>query len=139
MWKGRWYNARIRRLTEQTSQITRRSAFPMATTSPHEVTQLLVDWSNGNQAALDRLMPLGDRELQRLAHHYMRQEKPGHTLQTTALVNEAYLRLVDQKSTLEEPRALLCLVRAVDASHSCRSRAQAEVFQAGWRRAPGFF
>jgi len=71
--------------------------FPMAKPSPHEVTQLLVDWSNGDQAALDRLMPLVDQELHRLAHHYMRQEKPGHTLQTTALVNEAYLKLVDQR------------------------------------------
>src|SRR5205809_3805286 len=77
----------------------------MATTSPHEVTQLLVDWSNGNQAALDHLMPLVDRELHRLAHHYMRQEKPEHTLQTTALVNEAYLRLVDQKHVHWKNRA----------------------------------
>jgi len=69
----------------------------MATTSPHKVTELLLDWSKGNQAALDRLMPLVDRELHRLAHHYMRRENAGHTLQTTALVNEAYLRLVDQK------------------------------------------
>ena len=68
----------------------------MATRSPHEVTELLLDWSNGNQSALDRLMPLVDQELHRLAQHYMRQENPGHTLQTTALVNEAYLRLVDQ-------------------------------------------
>jgi RNA polymerase sigma-70 factor (ECF subfamily) len=68
----------------------------MVTTSPHVVTELLLDWSSGNQAALDRLMPLVDQELHRLAHHYMRQENPGHTLQTTALVNEAYLRLVDQ-------------------------------------------
>ena len=77
----------------------------MAIASPHEVTQLLVDWSNGNQAALDRLMPLVDRELHRLAHHYMRQEKPGHTLQTTALVNEAYLRLVDQRHVHWKSRA----------------------------------
>src|SRR5438874_8094877 len=77
----------------------------MAIASPHEVTQLLVDWSNGNQAALDRLMPLVDRELHRLAHHYMRQEKAGHTLQTTALVNEAYLRLVDQKHVHWKNRA----------------------------------
>jgi RNA polymerase sigma-70 factor (ECF subfamily) len=67
---------------------------PVAPT--HEVTQLLIDWSNGNKAALDKLMPLVDAELHRLAHHYMRRENPGHTLQTTALVNEAYLRLVDQ-------------------------------------------
>ena len=77
----------------------------MAGTSPQEVTRLLLDWSNGNQAALDKLMPLVDRELNRLAHHYMRRENPGHTLQTTALVNEAYLRLVDQKHVHWKNRA----------------------------------
>src|SRR3989440_6576254 len=77
----------------------------MATTSPQEVTRLLLDWSKGNQAALDKLMPLVDRELHRLAHHYMRNEKPGHTLQTTALVNEAYLRLVNQKHVHWKNRA----------------------------------
>src|SRR5436305_4175136 len=77
----------------------------MADTSPHRVTQLLVDWSNGKPAALDELMPLVDRELHRLAHHYMRKEKPGHTLQTTALVNEAYLRLVDQRHVHWKSRA----------------------------------
>lgn len=77
----------------------------MAKTSSHEVTQLLIDWSNGNQAALDRLIPLVDRELHRLAHHYMRRENPGHTLQTTALVNEAYLRLVEQKHVHWKNRA----------------------------------
>src|SRR5204862_7974875 len=73
--------------------------------SAHEVTQLLVDWSNGNQAALDKLMPLVDRELHRLAHHYMRGENAGHTLQTTALVNEAYLKLVDQRQVHWKSRA----------------------------------
>lgn len=77
----------------------------MATTSPHEVTQLLLDWSNGSHDALDKLMPLVDQELNRLAHHYMRRESPGHTLQTTALVNEAYLRLVDQKHVQWKNRA----------------------------------
>jgi len=77
----------------------------MDATSPHQVTQLLLDWSNGDQAALDRLMPLVDRELHRLAHHYMRRENPGHTMQTTALVNEAYLRLVDQKRMRWKNRA----------------------------------
>ena len=77
----------------------------MTKTSSHEVTQLLIDWSNGNQAALDKLMPLVDRELHRLAHHYMRRENPGQTLQTTALVNEAYLRLVEQKHVHWKNRA----------------------------------
>jgi RNA polymerase sigma factor (TIGR02999 family) len=69
------------------------------------VTELLLDWSNGNQKALDELMSLVDHELQRLAHHYMRQEKAGHTLQTTALVNEVYLKLVDQKRVHWKNRA----------------------------------
>ncbi len=77
----------------------------MKTAQPHEVTQLLVDWSNGNQSALDRLAPLVDRELHRLAHHYMRRENAGHTLQTTALVNEAFLKLIDQKQVRWKNRA----------------------------------
>ena len=66
--------------------------------SPHEITQLLVEWSGGNQAALDKLYPLVYRELRQMAHRFMRHERKGHTLQTTALINEAYLRLVDQKN-----------------------------------------
>src|SRR6266487_2510607 len=77
----------------------------MTTPAPHEVTQLLIDWGNGNRSALDKLMPLVDRELHRLAHSYMRRENPGHTLQTTALVNEAYLKLIDQKRTHWQNRA----------------------------------
>ncbi len=64
---------------------------------PHEVTQLLLDWSKGNHTALDKLMPLIYRELRRLAHQYLGKERAGHTLQTTDLVHEAYLRLVDQR------------------------------------------
>jgi len=70
-----------------------------------DVTQLLVDWSNGDQAALERLLPLVNAELRRLAGHYMRRESPGHTLQTSALVNEAYLRLIDQKNVQWQNRA----------------------------------
>jgi len=70
----------------------------MAESSSHEVTQLLADWSSGNQAALEKLIPLVEAELHRLAHHYMNRERAGHTLQTTALVDEAYLRLVGQKN-----------------------------------------
>jgi RNA polymerase sigma-70 factor (ECF subfamily) len=61
----------------------------------HEVTQLLVAWSEGDQSALDRLMPVVHDELRRLARHHMARERAGHTLQTTALVNEAYIRLID--------------------------------------------
>jgi len=69
----------------------------MITPSPKDVTKLLEDWSHGDQGALDRLMPLVHHELQRLAHRHLARERAGHTLQTTALVNEAYLRLVDQR------------------------------------------
>jgi len=61
-----------------------------------KMTQLLADWSQGDQAALEKLTPLVYEELRRLAHHYMERQSPGHTLQTTALVNEAYLRLAEQ-------------------------------------------
>lgn len=66
--------------------------------SPHEITQLLAEWTGGNQAALDKLYPLVYDELRRMAHRFMRRERKGHTLQTTALINEAYLRLVEQKN-----------------------------------------
>ena len=64
--------------------------------SPDRVTQLLQQWSHGDDSALAELTPLVYEELRRLAHHYMKGERPDHTLQTTALVNEAYLRLADQ-------------------------------------------
>jgi RNA polymerase sigma factor (TIGR02999 family) len=70
-----------------------------------EITGLLIDWSNGDKSALEKLLPLVERELRRLAHSYMRREKPDHTLQTTALVNEAYLRLIDQSKTRWQNRA----------------------------------
>jgi len=75
------------------------------TPTPHEVTQLLVAWSDGDRAALEKLTPLVYEELRRLAHQYMSQERPGHTLQTSALVNEAYLRLIDQKNVHWQNRA----------------------------------
>jgi len=77
----------------------------MATSSPNAVTQLLLDWSKGDKAAVDKLMPLVYDELRKLARHYMGRERPGHTLQTTALVNEAYLRLIDQRSVQWQNRA----------------------------------
>ena len=64
----------------------------------HEITQLLAEWRDGNQEALDELYPLVYDELHRLARRYMSRERKGHTLQTTALINEAYVRLVDQRS-----------------------------------------
>jgi len=69
------------------------------------ITQLLLDWSDGNEAALERVAPLVYGELHRLAHHHMNRERAGHTLQTSALVNEAFLRLVDQRNVKWNNRA----------------------------------
>ena len=77
----------------------------MGTHSPKEITRLLVAWGDGDQAALEELTPLIYDELHRLAHHYMGRERSGHTLQTTALVNEAYLRLIDWKNVRWQNRA----------------------------------
>ena len=76
-----------------------------STPSPHEVTQLLIDCSNGSQDASDQLFPLVYEELRRLAHRYMSRERPGHSLQTTAVVHEAYLRLIDQNHVQWQNRA----------------------------------
>src|SRR5262244_814085 len=69
------------------------------------ITELLIDWGKGDQAALEKLMPLVYNELRRLASNYLRRERAGHTLQPTALVNEAYLKLVDQKNAKWQNRA----------------------------------
>ncbi len=77
----------------------------MTRSSPQEVSLLLRAWRGGDQLALEKLMPLVYDELRRLAHRYMVREKAGHTLQTTALVNEAYIRLVDLKQIEWQDRA----------------------------------
>lgn len=77
----------------------------MSTPSTHEVTQLLVAWSDGDPAALEKLMPLVYQELRRLARRYLNRENPDHTLEPTALVNEAYLRLIDQNRVRWQNRA----------------------------------
>jgi len=76
------------------------------------ITQLLVAWNDGDEAAMDNLMPYAERELRRIAHHYMRGENPNHTLQTTALVNEAYLKLVDKREINWQNRAHFFAVMA---------------------------
>jgi RNA polymerase sigma-70 factor, ECF subfamily len=76
-----------------------------STPSPDELTQLLIACSSGSPDALDRLYPLVYEELRRLAHHCMSRERPGHTLQTTAVVHEAYLRLIDQRHVRWQNRA----------------------------------
>jgi len=77
----------------------------MAAASPQDITELLLAWSEGNQDALEKLTPLVYGELHRLAHHYMAGERTGHTLQSTALVNEAYLRLVQTNRVQWQNRA----------------------------------
>jgi RNA polymerase sigma factor (TIGR02999 family) len=77
----------------------------MQTSSPKEITRLLVAWGDGDEAALEELTPLVYQQLHRLAHHYLNRERTGHTLQTSALVNEAYLRLVDWKNVRWQSRA----------------------------------
>jgi RNA polymerase sigma-70 factor, ECF subfamily len=84
----------------------------MTTASLEEVSQMLLDLSGGDRAALDQLIPVVYQELRRLAHHYLRQERAGATLQTTALVNEAYLRLVDYQRMRWQNRAHFFAVAA---------------------------
>jgi len=84
----------------------------MEASSPKQISQLLVAWGNGDQGALQELMPLVYRELRRLAHGCLAHERPAHTLQTTALVHEAYLRLVDQQEASWKNRAQFFAVAA---------------------------
>lgn len=73
--------------------------------TPEGITQMLIDWEKGDQRALEKLMPLVYSELRRLASNYLRRERAEHTLQPTALVNEAYLKLVDQRNAKWQNRA----------------------------------
>jgi RNA polymerase sigma factor (TIGR02999 family) len=84
----------------------------MQTPSPNDITQLLIAWADGDESALEKLAPLVHSELHRLAHHYMDRERPGHILQTSALVNEAYIRLVDWKNVRWQNRAHFFAVSA---------------------------
>lgn len=105
---------------------------PMSRPAPEEVTELLVRWRDGDQAALDRLIPFVYAELQRLARGYMRRERVGHTLQTTALINEACLRLIDQPVTWQNRAHFLGvaahLMRQILVDHA---RAQAAAKRGG--------
>ena len=84
----------------------------MTTPASQEVTDLLLAWSQGDDSALEKLLPLVYDELHRLARHYMGGERAGHTLQTTALVNEAYLRLIDSSRVRWQNRAHFFAVSA---------------------------
>lgn len=77
----------------------------MIAPSPNQISQLLINWGNGDTAALDELMPMVYNELRRLAGRYLRRERSDHTLQPTALVHEAYLRLVEQRGVRWQNRA----------------------------------
>ena len=77
----------------------------MTLASPPTITQLLVAWNQGDQSALEQLTPLVYRELHRLAHGYLAGERPDHVLQTTALVNEAFVRLIDWQAVEWQDRA----------------------------------
>lgn len=84
----------------------------MDSTSQHEVTRLLLLWKDGDQAALDALIPIVESELRRLAGGYMRNERPGHTLQPTALVNEAWMRMAQQDQPHFEGRSHFVAIAA---------------------------
>jgi RNA polymerase sigma factor (TIGR02999 family) len=105
----------------------------------HDVTRLLGDWSRGDRRALDRLLPLVYAELRRIAARQLRQERDGHTLQPTALVHEAYLRLVEQRSVDWESRAHFFgvaaqVMRRVLVDHARRQAARKRT--AGAQRVP---
>jgi len=96
--------------------------------SSENVSQLLVKWGQGDSAALEKLMPLVYSELRRLAGNYLRRERQGHTLQPTALVNEAYLKLIDQKNARWQNRAQFYgvaaqLMRRILVDHARRRQA----------------
>lgn len=78
----------------------------------HKITRMLREWSGGDQAALEELMPLVYDELHKQARRYLRRERPNHTLQTTALINEAYLKLIDQREVKWESRTHFFAVAA---------------------------
>jgi RNA polymerase sigma-70 factor (ECF subfamily) len=84
---------------------------------PSEITRLLADWSKGDQAAMDKLLPMVYDELHRISSYYMRKERAAHLLQTTALVHEAYLRLVDQRNVNYQNRAQFFAVAAQVMRH----------------------
>ena len=101
----------------------------MAAPEGHDITRLLLAWSEGDDDALGKLAPLVEAELQRLARHYLRGERPGHTLQPTALVNEAYLRLLDWRKLSWQNRTHFIgiaakMMRRILVDHARRHRFQ---------------
>lgn len=101
----------------------------MASSPKHEVTQMLLAWNDGDENALERLIPYVEAELHRLAQYYLSRERPGHTLQATALVNEAFLRLIDSQSVQWQNRAHFFgitaqVMRRILVDHARRRRNQ---------------
>jgi RNA polymerase sigma factor (TIGR02999 family) len=110
-------------------------AVTMDASSTHEVTQLLVAWNGGDQEALAKLVPLVEAELHRLAKLYLSREREGHTLQPTALVNEAYLKLIDWRAVEWKNRAHFIgvaaeMMRRILIDHALRRRRQKRLGQA---------
>ena len=101
----------------------------MTTPAPQDVTRLLIAWGNGDQAAFDELLPLVHQELHRLAHRHLGRERGGHALQTTALVHEAYLRLIDQKEVQWQNRAHFFAVAATLMRRILVDHARARQYQ----------
>lgn len=95
---------------------------------PNDITRLLLNWSHGDKAALEQLVPLVHAELRRLARHYMGRENPGHTLQTSALINEAYIRLVDQQNVPWQNRAHFFAVSAQVMRHILIDHARSHAY-----------
>src|SRR5437868_4632945 len=93
-----------------------------------EVTGLLLDWSKGDLKAYEKLVPLVDQELHRIAHRYMSRERPGHTMQTTALVNEAYLRLVNRDAVQWQNRAHFFAIAAQVMRHILVDHARSHAY-----------
>jgi RNA polymerase sigma-70 factor (ECF subfamily) len=107
------------------------------TPSPKSITQLLIEWHDGDESARDKLFPLVYAEMRRLAHSYIRKERAGHTLQTSALINEAYIRLVDHKGMRWQNRAHFYAVAAQAMRHILVDRARhhlAARHGGSWRR-----
>lgn len=100
----------------------------MTTLASQDVTGLLLKWQQGDSAALDQLTPLVYDELRRIAHRYMRQERDGHTLQTTALVNEAYVRLVGQQQIEWQNRSHFFAVTAQVMRHVLTDHARRRLY-----------
>jgi RNA polymerase sigma factor (TIGR02999 family) len=112
----------------------------MEEAASQEVSRLLMAWRQGDQTALERLTPLVYRELHRLAHRYMRRENAGHTLQTSALVNEAFLRLIDQREVNWQNRAHFFGIAAQMMRHILldHARGQARAKRVGGARQVSF-